>query len=102
MQRDSAEPDEMRAFSREEYVEAHVAIMSREEAVRFVDEVLCASEPAEAAGLHGHLADDTMNLLSLLSRDCAERVRALRAETPEQARNRITEFLRRTGLRTRW
>jgi hypothetical protein len=93
--------DETRFFSREEYVDAHALIMSRAKAERFADEMLCDAMPAEGIPRYRYLGDDTMNLLCLISESCAERVRALRNETPEQARERMREFTERTGLNRR-
>jgi hypothetical protein len=94
--------DESRFFSREEYVNAHALIMSRRDAEQFVEEFFFHPPPAEAAGRYTYLGDDTMNLLSLLSESCAERVRQFRNETPQQANERIQEFAKRTGLRLTW
>lgn len=102
MNHDPSVVDETRVFSREEYVAAHALIMSRDEAEQFVDEFLCGPRPAEATERYSYLGDDTLNLLSLTSEACAERVRELRQESPQQARERIQEFTRRTGLRPMW
>jgi hypothetical protein len=91
--------DESLFFSREEYVDAHALIMSRAKAERFADELLCNPVPPEMAGCYTYLGDDSMNLLCLVSESCAERVRELRNETPEQARERMREFTERTGLK---
>lgn len=93
--------DETKFFSRAEYVEAHTLIMSRAKAERFADEMLRDAVPAEGIGRYRYLGDDTMNLLSLISESCWERVRQLRNETPEQARERMREFTERTGLKGR-
>jgi hypothetical protein len=90
--------DESLFFSREEYVDARALIMPRAKAERFADEMLCNSVPAEWIGRYGYLGDDTMDLLSLVSESCWERVRQLRNETPDQARERIRAFIVRTGL----
>lgn len=89
-------------FSRQEYVEAHALLLPRAEAERFVDECLLAPAPQGADSYDSYLGDDTLNLLSLLSRDCAERVRELRGEETEQATERMREFIARTGLHARW
>lgn len=94
--------DETRFFSREEYVAAHALIMSRTEAEQFVEKSFLRPPPDEAAGRYTYLGDDTMNLLSLISESCAERVRQLREETPRQAHERIQAFVERTKLRLMW
>jgi hypothetical protein len=88
-------------FSRQEYVEAHALILPRARAEQFVDECVLAPVPIGAESFHGYLGDDTLDLLSLLNRDCAERVRRLRGEDAEQAMERMREFSARTGLHAR-
>jgi uncharacterized small protein (DUF1192 family) len=90
-------PDEHLLFSRDEYVAAHSLIMSRGEAERFVDEVFFDT-PAEAAGFPSHLGEDTLDLLSLVSDGCAERVRRITGDGEEAARLRREAFRRRLGI----
>lgn len=89
--------DEDLLFSREEYVAAHSFIMSRQEAERFVDEVFCA-KPAEAGIQPTHLGEDTLDLLSLVSEDCAERVRQINRDSKAAALARQERIRRQIGM----
>jgi hypothetical protein len=91
--------DEDLLFSREEYVAAHSFIMSRQEAERFVDEVFCG-KPADAGNRPTHLSEDTLDLLSLVSEDCAERVRQINGDNKSAAIARRERFRRRIGAAT--
>jgi|GEM_PF-4888806 len=84
-------------FSRDEYVAAHSLIMSREKAERFVDETF-SEAPPEAEGLPSHLGEDTLDLLSLVSDACAERVRQINGDSDEAARFRREAFRNRLGI----
>jgi hypothetical protein len=90
--------DESLRFSHEEYVAAHALIMSREDAERFVAEVFTGT-PAESAGFHIHLGECTLDLLSLVSAECADRVRRINGDSEEAAQARRERFRRqlRTG-----
>ena len=66
--------DDRQLFGRDEVVAAYSLIVPREKAEAWADELLKPVPDGHAAH-HTHLGDDVLGLLSLVSDDCAERVR---------------------------
>ena len=90
--------DERRVFSRAEVLAALSLVASSDDADALAAELLQAppSPLSDTSTHYVHLSDDLLDLLSLASEDCAERVRIILQLTPQQARQR------REAARTRF
>jgi len=87
--------DDRERFTRAEFVAAFRQVVSTEEAERWTYELL-APRPEAPSEFDTHLSDDVLDLLSLVSDGCAERVRAIMnlndkdaAARRDRLRNRI-------------
>ena len=89
--------DERSLFERSEYVTAFGRVLPTDEATKAVEDLLA---PVERLNPHSpiQLSDDVVDLLSLVSDDCARRVADLLQLNEEAAANRREEFRRRLGL----
>ena len=90
--------DERHAFSEEELRRAMEQILPREEAAAFAAGIYRPGEEPVPDGSYAHWSDDTLDLLSLVSRDCAERVRALLGLDERSAARRREATRQRFGL----
>lgn len=84
-------PDEASLFSEDEFAKAYSRIVDPTEARRLARE-MSAPRPAGDTGPAWQLAPDMLDLLSLVSDDCAERVRAILGLSPEDAASRRASF----------
>lgn len=85
-------------FSRDEVVAAYSLIVPRKKAERWAAE-LFAPAPPGTEGLYAHFGDDVLDLLSLVSDDCADRVRGLFGLNAEQAAERRARMRNRLQKR---
>lgn len=70
--------DDRSQFTRADFVNAFSLVCPREEAEQWTEELLAPqSAPDPLAGYDTHLSDDVLDLLSLVSEDCARRVQSI-------------------------
>lgn len=94
--------DDRGHFTRADFVTAFSLVCPREEAERWTDELL-APPPApdpHPAGYDTHLSDDVLDLLSLVSEDCARRVQAILKLSDKDAEARRARVRRRIARRS--
>jgi len=89
-------PDENTFFSEDEFAVAYARITDPEEA-RSLAKLHAAPRDPDDDGPTWELAPDVLDLLSLVSDDCAERVRVILRLTPEEARERRSQAALRFG-----
>ena len=97
------DPDTVRGdnqlFSRAEVVAAYSLFLPRKKAERCAAELFEPAPPG-TEGLYTHFGDDVLDLLSLVSDDCAERVResfGIGAEEAAERRTRMRIRLQQRG-----
>lgn len=96
----SQPPDEFTLFTEDEFTAAYELITDPKDATRLA-RIDCAPRDPDDQGSQWLLSPDVLDLLSLVSADCAERVRMVLSLTPEEARERrsqVAEWLRRGRL----
>lgn len=92
--RNSVPPDEHSFFTQDEFTAAYELITNPREAKQLAL-MSCADREPEDHGGPWALSPDVLDLLSLVSEDCAERVRTLLGLTPEEAHARREEVRER-------
>jgi hypothetical protein len=86
--------DEAELFSEDEYAAAFQLVTDRADAMKHAQE-LAVPRNADDDGPQWALSPDVLDLLSLVSADCAERVRVILGLSPEEARARRLVFANR-------
>jgi hypothetical protein len=90
--------DEIPLFSEEEYRAAYRLIMGEEEAARQA-RTMCNRDPGEPEDhREWQLSSDLLDLLSLVSDDCAKRVERILKLNPGTARERRVRFAKTLGF----
>ena len=89
-------PDEATLFTEEEFAAAYRLVTTREEA-RELARMDCMPRDPDDDGPPWLLSPDVLDLLSLVSADCAERVRVVLGLTPEEAHERRLRVAERFG-----
>lgn len=92
--RETQPPDENALFSEDEFTAAFALITSPEEARVLAREISSARPPDDDGG-QWVLSPDLLDLLSLVSDDCAVRVRSILHLTAQEAQERRQALLRR-------
>lgn len=88
--------DDRSAFTRDEFVRALSLIVPAGEAETWADEIL--AQPAQDAHGNVQLSDDVLDLLSLLSEECAARVGRVTGFSASVLAARQQRLKRRLGL----
>lgn len=91
-------PDERSVFTEEELRRAMEQVVSKEEAADFAAAFYHGERGAPVAGSHEHWSEDTLDLLSLVSEVCAEKVRVILQIDEASAAKRREGARRRLGL----
>ena len=87
--------DDRTHFSRDDFIAAFALVCSLDEAERWTDELLRQPPPDNPAGYETHLSDDVLDLLSLVSDQCARRVQAILRISDEEAAARRARLRRK-------
>jgi hypothetical protein len=89
-------PDHRAVFTRDEFISAFTLIVPTDEAEARADELFAPLHPPPPGGVQ--LSDDLLDLLSLLSEDCAARVRRVTGFSKTELAARQRRLKRSLGL----